>query len=412
MMIKDAQRWLIILSLGLSFFFLCSKLIVGSFQEGRCGKDGYRENSSLLEYLSSIVHNREIGDNRQCAALITADCRHVNADTNIGLLYGSYEPSNNFPCCIQNDSFHFFHFLEFALAAFIELYDAHIDNSKVQWIFIPQFHPHHLSGGPQSPNFHIAKMIWPNARWYSGGSRGVASKINLQTKMISTVEAVMHIDRGGCDHGGVNKMLAKFVSRFDANVWHRALWGRNHHIKKKHLDILLISRQGKGTSGRASLPDHDFRFLVELLSNITYVNLHSAQLETLSYNEQARLAHDADVLVGTHGNGLSHILNMRPKRFVFEFSRHDFHFDYQVFARMMGHQYAFVYGGSDRITSPQQFYFRATSQLSAAGLRREPGINEASTQGRTSPLSTAAIQELLGMIEQAKIELLLPHLGD
>ena len=71
------------------------------------------------------------------------------------------------------------------------------------------------------------------------------------------------------------------------------------------------------------------------------------KMENHDFKTQEGVSRRTDLLVGVHGNGLSHCAFMRPKRNVVEIypTGMIFQYDYYTLAKMMGHEYTCIYSG-------------------------------------------------------------------
>jgi hypothetical protein len=79
-------------------------------------------------------------------------------------------------------------------------------------------------------------------------------------------------------------------------------------------------------------------------ARVEFYYLHS--MEDYSPLKQIEMTASCDVLIGAHGNGLSHVLWMQPKRYVVEiFWRFRYQFDYAFVSAMMDHTYLALFDG-------------------------------------------------------------------
>jgi hypothetical protein len=129
--------------------------------------------------------------------------------------------------------------------------------------------------------------------------------------------------------GIVNKMVLKTLRGFNEWEWHRSLalsaatpmskpsegrWESLPWIKKQ-VHVTYIERPD--SSGR-HLSDAGRASLVGLFADYPNVNFRRVRMEEYSMQEQMAIAAQTDVLIGVHGNGLTHMLWMAPKGFVCE----------------------------------------------------------------------------------------------
>ncbi|KAF9458387.1 hypothetical protein BDZ94DRAFT_1173734 [Collybia nuda] len=109
--------------------------------------------------------------------------------------------------------------------------------------------------------------------------------------------------------------------------------------------VTYISRQGGGR--RLRQDDHDG--LVNALKELERAGLchfHVPQMEKMSLNEQLQLIAKTTILVGVHGNGMTHQLFMpsSPRSTVIEIMYPpSYVFDYEMLARNVGHRHYAVW---------------------------------------------------------------------
>ncbi|WWC96889.1 hypothetical protein V866_003764 [Kwoniella sp. B9012] len=128
----------------------------------------------------------------------------------------------------------------------------------------------------------------------------------------------------------------KFLNYMDIQSLHRSKAGTAiHHIPK----IVYVDRQ---SSSRTLLRD-DHEGLLEVLGQLTkkgVANCVVGKLEEMKYQDQIRLFADADIIIGVHGNGLTHQMWMAPGGVVIEiFPPGVFLRDYQLIAQVVGHDH-------------------------------------------------------------------------
>lgn len=138
------------------------------------------------------------------------------------------------------------------------------------------------------------------------------------------------------NHGAGNKMPMKFFTGFNPTHWHSVLEStRNPAIIteepvqsgsinpvdgkpfpwiQQNLTVTYIDRQN--TARRLSSKSHSK--LVEALGAIPDIIFVHAHMETMTLGEQLELDRRTDLLIGVHGNGLTHSIFMQPNRFTVE----------------------------------------------------------------------------------------------
>lgn len=131
----------------------------------------------------------------------------------------------------------------------------------------------------------------------------------------------------------------------------------NHDMQSDLPIVTYISRQGGGR--RLSYADHEG--LVRALSALEdegVCRVNVVRMETMSVKEQVAVAARSTVLVGVHGNGLTHQMWMPPssRSTVLEiFTPKGYVFDYEILARNVGHKHYAVWNDSV-ITFPEGTY--------------------------------------------------------
>ncbi|CED83753.1 Glycosyltransferase AER61, uncharacterised [Phaffia rhodozyma] len=109
----------------------------------------------------------------------------------------------------------------------------------------------------------------------------------------------------------------------------------NIHVKEK-ATVVYISRQG---ASKRRLTEASHNALVKELSTLP-IDLHVAQMETMSKKDQMELVSKADIILGVHGNGMTNELWMKPGGAVIEiFDVGGFTRDYQLLAEPLKHEY-------------------------------------------------------------------------
>ncbi|KAF7324108.1 hypothetical protein MKEN_00633200 [Mycena kentingensis (nom. inval.)] len=129
------------------------------------------------------------------------------------------------------------------------------------------------------------------------------------------------------------------------NVWN-SLWGPAAvQATRQRPLVTYISRQGGGR--RLIHEDHDA--LVESLHELELQGICDVQvvrMETLSLKEQIGLMRNTTILLGVHGNGLTHQLWMQPSphsAVIEMLIPGGYVFDYEMLARNMGHRHYAVW---------------------------------------------------------------------
>nr|GAT47165.1 predicted protein [Mycena chlorophos] len=111
--------------------------------------------------------------------------------------------------------------------------------------------------------------------------------------------------------------------------------------------VTYVSRQGQENGRRLTHPDHEALVLaLDALAAEGECEVRVVQLEKLTLREQVGLLRDTTILIGVHGNGLTHQLWMQPSPHstVIEILiPQGYVFDYEMLARNMGHKHYAVW---------------------------------------------------------------------
>lgn len=131
----------------------------------------------------------------------------------------------------------------------------------------------------------------------------------------------------------------------------------SNDIKSDVPVVTYISRQG----GARRLSDADHEGLVQSLRDLEsegICRVNVVRMETMSVKEQVAVASRSTVLIGVHGNGLTHEIWMPPssRSTVIEiFTPNGYLFDYEILAQNLGHKHYGVWNDT-LITFPKGTY--------------------------------------------------------
>ncbi|KAF8224737.1 hypothetical protein L208DRAFT_1425748 [Tricholoma matsutake] len=136
----------------------------------------------------------------------------------------------------------------------------------------------------------------------------------------------------------------------------------SNDIKSDVPVVTYISRQG----GARRLSDADHEGLVQSLRDLEsegICRVNVVRMETMSVKEQVAVASRSTVLIGVHGNGLTHEIWMPPssRSTVIEiFTPNGYLFDYEILAQNLGHKHYAVWDDT-LITFPKGTYHEVLS---------------------------------------------------
>ena len=227
---------------------------------------------------------------------------------------------------------HLFHFLELLFVYFAKFGQS---IHKISKISFPQWQGDSWMGkGSHKYNQWLVNKIFPNAKI-----------VNINDSIPDEI-----IDRNKLDHANINKSWAKWIREFDPYAWARSIGSLSH--KSPQVTVTYISRQSANVR---RLNEKSHKNLVKYLQNLQNIKLNIVEMENLSWEEQIKISHETDLLIGVHGNGLSHAAFMHPHRNVIEIFTPGtkFHWDYYTLSKMMGHEYVCIFDNGPVI--PQIF---------------------------------------------------------
>ena len=228
------------------------------------------------------------------------------------------------------DIAHLFHFVELLFVGVVKLWKSGLNVQDVDIISIPHWTNESWKGKFHNHNLKIFEKVFENVKI-------------CHTNFEKDSKDVIWVDRAECDKGEMNKMWAKYIDSFDPYKWYNA-FHLTGCIPRPHPVVTYISRQG---GGRRCLSDETHRNILQFLKNVSDILFIPIQMEDHNFEQQINVAHSTDLLIGGHGNGLTHMAFMQPHRNVVEIfpSGMPFQYDYYTLAKMMGHEYTCIYSG-------------------------------------------------------------------
>jgi hypothetical protein len=231
---------------------------------------------------------------------------------------------------------HLFHFLETLIVSITEIELNKWTLESIDAVIVSNFNDDRWKGLGQPHNEWLCRRFFPNVKHFWTLSDIVEHGI--------VAEKALSIDRSKCNHGSLNKMFLKYIPFFPLDKWRKIILGDNPEVGllRKRLKVVYINRQNTGRHLSSEEP-----LLRTIARYDKVIDFHNVRMEDLSFEEQVELVRDADVLLGVHGNGLSHQMFMPPRRYVIEFfpGNWKYNWDYQLMAKCMGHEYFLFQGG-------------------------------------------------------------------
>jgi hypothetical protein len=306
--------------------------------------------------------------------------------------------------------FHLFHFLEFLVVGYSELHrlasaangtrtrpptsngtsslSTGFPSISVPWIYVPLMTQTEICGVNGGINCIITDLVFSSASAFEPGIHGLESNDdrtvqshpdfsgqhvrgrktklpifsqvqanNRYQDMVQEADAAILINRADC-MDDIHKMWNGRTDNFPVQQWHSDVWNSLGYIESpptpwntsiststssgNKLVVGYIDRQNT----KRSLPPADHKWLTDYLADHPLIDFYHLHMEDYSPLDQIQVTASCDVLIGGHGNGLSHVLWMKPERYVVEiFWRFRFQFDYCFASAMMHHSYLGLFDG-------------------------------------------------------------------
>jgi hypothetical protein len=264
------------------------------------------------------------------------------------------------------DISHFFHFVEMVFVALVEMNEKSLVPQDITRINIPHWSDPSWKGKGVKHNEWVVNRVFKNA--------------TVVHDPVYTPGALV-VDRATQDKGAINKMWAKHIRRWDPWQWSRLL---DLPAPQKKLPVVTyINRQNT----RRRLSDADHTSIIKCLDNVDGIIFQSIVMENYSFEQQVEFMNETDLLLGVHGNGLTHAAFMKPHRAVCEIypPGMPFQWDYYTLSKMMGHEYLCIFNG---VAIPPCIF-------------NDPGLREHPSCAGWSEMAAAP---LVGIIKQIKEE--------
>ena len=225
---------------------------------------------------------------------------------------------------------HLFHFVELLFVGLVKLWQRGMNVDDVSTISIPHWPHESWKGKFHEHNLKILEKVFENF-------------IVCHTEFEKDSRDVVWVDRAECDKGGMNKMWAKYMKDFDPYEWNSCLYS-DTTLPKPRPVVTYISRQG---GKRRCLSEKTHKKILEFFKNKQDIIFLPIQMEDHGFEQQMKVARSTDLLIGGHGNGLTHAAFMHPHRNVVEIFPEgmSFQYDYYTLSKMMGHEYTCIYSG-------------------------------------------------------------------
>ena len=339
-------------------------------------------------------HEEETFSIEEAILIIQQKQKESTTQLRVGLVF--LENENGF-LGYGRGTFHLYHFLEFMVVAFEQLERLSDTNSSkvhVPWIYVPLLHIREVCGVADGINCLIADLLLQgklssapenttspvhyNTTWYGMESNPTTLKdyhpafhgqhkrrkwnetlyplnkvqnieVMKQTADIVLIISLRHGDR--CSSHEINKPFVDYVDTFPSQRWHENLMDQLKSVPLTRFDELttvplkkLIVGYVDRQSTRRKMPQEEHDWLVGYLDSHPSIDFWHLFMGNYSSVEQLRITSSCDILVGVHGNGLSHMLWMQPRKSLIEifwlgYGSKSYQYDYSIFAQVMRHKY-------------------------------------------------------------------------
>ncbi len=231
---------------------------------------------------------------------------------------------------------HYFHFCEELIIALSALKQS--ANSPVKTIVFPN--KEHWEGRYQQINAQIINSFFPKAQVINASEFKSLSK-----KYLLKFDNAIFVDRHSCHKTGIvskyNKMVIghhdlikkEYIHELRDSLY-QSLKTYKHPTNKPYITYVQRS------SWRYLEPKFEKKLLDTIAAQFPQYRLKTVKLEDYTFAEQIQLFRNTKVLIGAHGNGLTHELFLPNESLVVEiFPEGAFTMDYQYFAELAGHKY-------------------------------------------------------------------------
>jgi hypothetical protein len=220
---------------------------------------------------------------------------------------------------------HYFHFMEYLEATWAVIHEFDVGHLPVRYIVYPYSDETSWQGKP--PNYinkQLLFLLWPEATILDEKTFSTHFKRRLthrQGVCFTCFSKVVVVDRQSAHHieitGKLNKMNAGIMEEIkkhhpllrDVVLQRLNISSSNQAAKNNPFQkVVIVDRErGERSMSRMVLSE-----LVRALNVTRKYDVDVVNFEMLSFIDQLKIAVDADVMIGVHGNGLTHLLWMKP----------------------------------------------------------------------------------------------------
>ncbi len=231
---------------------------------------------------------------------------------------------------------HYFHFCEEFILGWSAFRHCSLD--KIQNIIFMDLN--HWEGRSNLTSYHLITALLPHAKVMNK-----SDFINLSKNNLIQFENAIIVDRLSChqskEANQYNKMLIGHLKLIKPEYIQEIRDALFNHLKtysciQKKPYITYIER----SSRRFLDPKIEKQLLTTLETSFPQYTLKSVKFENLTFAEQIQIIRNTKILIGVHGNGLTHELFLPSNSLVLEFfPSDDFAMDYQLFSELANHHY-------------------------------------------------------------------------
>jgi hypothetical protein len=290
---------------------------------------------------------------------------------------------------------HLYHTMEYLVYSFCEVLRHGFQQDDVKWVAHRPLHTGldiRFTSTVMDSLPHLLTMLWPEAEIIHLPVALDHLKTNsavrpwdapdewenqrVRTQVYSIVEkhkpsksgagnlqdvSILLVDRWySCHEYG--KWFTKSLRFFDPFKWSSMLWreesppGRpaSMYAPKKRLHVVYIRQHdsiGNREQKTRKIAPESNDALIDLLKRMgeedPLIHWSVIRFEDYPFVNQTHIARSADVLIGVHGAGLTHLYEMHPKRWAIEIfpSSERYVFSYYLVSKFMSHTHLTLYNG-------------------------------------------------------------------
>lgn len=248
----------------------------------------------------------------------------------------------------ENLMYHYYHFIEYILSVFYIIQTQHIKNEEVEIVLFPNNDDDIFNGNHQDHKYLILKALFPNLKAIH------LNNTELQNSNIKTLYEIKRHDFSAVKTSKMNEQLFSKISQPVINIQVEKILNYFNIIEeKKHDNTFQLTYVARKNTLRI-FSDEDERQLIKTISNINDVSYKKVYFEELSFKDQIRIAYNTDIMIGIHGNGLTHSLFMKPHKTLIEiFPEGFFAYDYMSIAAIKQDKYYSMY--NDRLLTLHEY---------------------------------------------------------